>query len=102
MALAGLNELATTCWKLMTSKNIFDQDIMCCALEVDIDKQEKPLKQFMKVLEQIKFINKKGQTGRRLFQKGMIMTITATLQLQKILKEQYNVPYLVVNRTNQY
>ena len=102
MALAGFNELATTCWKLMTSKTIFHEDIMCSALRVDIEKQSKPLKEFVNVMEKIKFINKKGQAGRRLFQNGIILTITATLELQKNLKENYNIPYLCVNRTNQY
>ena len=60
-----------------------------------------PLDKFVKVTRKINFINKKGQTGQRLFQNGMILTIRANLELQKIIKEEYNVPFLKCQMTNQ-
>ena len=39
MAPAGFNELDTTYWKLMASKIIFHEDIMCSALRMDNEKQ---------------------------------------------------------------
>ena len=47
MALAGLNELAATCWKIMTSKTTFNDYPMKCALSKHIEKQKKPLLKFV-------------------------------------------------------
>ena len=76
MALAGLNELAATCWKIMTSKDTFNDDPMRCALSVHIQKQKKPLLEFVECMKSLQFINKKGHSAPKIFQKGMIITIT--------------------------
>ena len=86
----------------MTSKEVYSYDPMCCALRVDIEKQKAPLLEFINCMESIKFINKKGHSGEKIFQRGMIITIRATIKLQEILKTKYNLPYLIVNSTNQY
>ena len=70
----------------MTSKEIVHNDPYRCALVIDMSKQTPPLDKFVRVMSKIKFINKKGQTGQRLSQNGIIVTIRANLELQKIMK----------------
>ena len=85
----------------MTSKEVYSYDPMCCAYRLDIKKQLAPLLKFINCLESIKFINKKGHSGEKIFQRGMIITIKATIKLQEILETKYNLPHLIVNSTNQ-
>ena len=57
LALESFIELATKKWKIITSKEIYSDDPLCCALGVDINKQKAQILKFINCLESIQYIN---------------------------------------------
>lgn len=88
-------------FKILTSKMIYNyKDPMKNALRIEFEKQESILMKTIDYMQTIKFINKEG-TGKHPFMKGIIITIRGVLLLHKLLKTEYDIPYLLTTTTNQ-
>ena len=60
---------------------------MCSALSVDMSKQKPPLLEMIETMSALKFSNKKGHSGEKIFQKGKLIVNDSTeILLQNVYR----------------
>ena len=82
------------CFKVMTSKKLYDDDPLRCALEVHLKKQVESLEKLVKYMKEIKW------SGKPRFNKGIRIAIKCAIGLQKTLAK-FNVPNLMTENHTQ-
>ena len=95
-ALAALIEMADMTFNILTTEIPESSDFTRTALGgPHLEDQLKILTKFRAVVKETIFY------GKTKFEKGIVMAITAEIELQKLLEKDYNVPFLKTNRTTQ-